>query len=48
MERWKWYRAHLFINAAEVLNDFYTKYLNKLAPRQDGLRVQQADLDSWV
>src|SRR5450432_4522593 len=44
----KWYRAYLFTNAAEVLNDFYTKYLNKLAPRQDGLHIRQADLDSRV
>jgi hypothetical protein len=48
MERRKWYRAHLFTNAAEVLNDFYTKYPNKPAPRQDGLRIRQADLDSRV
>src|SRR5450432_353664 len=48
MERRKWYRAHLFTNAAEVLNDFYTKYPNKLAPRQDRLRIRQADLDSRV
>jgi len=48
MERRKWYRAHLFTNAADVLNDFYAKYLNKPAPRQDGLRVRQADLDSRV
>src|SRR5450432_4902209 len=48
IERRKWYRAHLFTNATEVLNDFYIKYLNKPAPRQDGLRVRQADLDSRV
>jgi Chromo (CHRromatin Organisation MOdifier) domain len=48
MERRKWYRAHLFTNAAKVLNDFHTKYPNKPAPRQDGLRVRQADLDSRV
>ena len=48
IERWKWYRAYLFINAAKGLNDFYTKYLNKPTPRQDGLRIRQADLDSRV
>src|SRR5450432_4462091 len=48
MERRKWYRAYLFTNAANVLNDFHTKYPNKLAPRQDGLRIRQVDLDSQV
>jgi hypothetical protein len=48
MERRKWYKAHLFTNATDVLNDFYTKYPNKPAPRQDGLRIRQADLDSRV
>ena len=48
MERRKWYRAHLFTNATNVLNDFYTRYPNKPAPRQDVLRIQQAELDSRV
>jgi hypothetical protein len=48
IERRKWYRAHLFTNATNVLNDFHTKYLNKPALRQDGLCIRQADLDSRV
>jgi hypothetical protein len=48
MERRKWYRAHLFTNATDVLNDFHTKYPNKPALRQDGLRIQQVELDSRV
>ena len=48
MEHQKWYRVHLFTNAADILNNFYTNYLDKPVPRQDRLCIQQSELDSRV
>jgi hypothetical protein len=48
MERQKWYKAHLFTNASNVVDDFHVKYLNKPASRPDGLRIRQVELDTRV
>jgi len=48
MERRKWYRATLFNNATDSVRDFHNQYPEKPAPRPDGLRIRQSELNTRV